>query len=85
MKARIIYMGKIGRRLEGPAIGKLLAKFLNNCRDDEIAAVIECSEVDQISKTVIKTASKFIKNVPIFYVVNANEEIKKSFSELTSK
>lgn len=84
MKARIIRLGKIGKRLEGPAIGKLLAKFMNNCHEDEIAAVIDCSEIESIGKTVMKVAKKFLKHVPCIYVVNAREEIKKSFNELIS-
>jgi len=48
MKARIVRLGRLGKRLEGPAIGKLLARFLNNCRNEGCIAVIDCFGVESI-------------------------------------
>jgi len=55
MKARIVRLGRLGKRLEGPAIGKLLARFLNNCRNEGCIAVIDCFGVESIGDAVIRT------------------------------
>jgi len=76
MKARIVRMGKLGKRLEGPAIGKLLARFMNNCRKENVVAVIDCKGVEKIGEAVIKNARVFLSDKPDVYVADAREEVK---------
>lgn len=82
MKARIIHLGKLGKRLEGPAIGKLFARFFNNCRDDGCAAVLDCSGVERIGETVIRNAKRFTKKMPETYIADACEQVKESINGL---
>lgn len=82
MKARIVRLGRLGKRLEGPAIGKLLARFLNNCRKEGFAAVIDCFGVESIGETVIRNAKRFTKEMPETYIADACEEVAKSLNGL---
>jgi NADH/NAD ratio-sensing transcriptional regulator Rex len=75
MKARIVHLGKLGKRLEGPAIGKLLAKFLNNCKKENFVAVIDCKGVERIGEAVIKNAKLFSDKKPEIYIADAKEEV----------
>ena len=75
MNARIVRLGKLGKRLEGPAIGKLLAKFLNNCKKENFVAVIDCKGVEKIGEAVIKNARTFSGEKPEIYIVDACEEV----------
>ena len=82
MKARIVRLGRLGKRLEGPAIGKLLARFLNNCRNEGCIAVIDCFGVESIGETVIRNAKRFTKEMPETYIADACEEVAKSLNGL---
>ena len=75
MNARIVRLGKLGKRLEGPAIGKLLAKFLNNCYKENMVAIIDCSGVERIGAAVINNIKLFSGEKPEIYIVDACEEV----------
>ena len=75
MNARIVRLGKLEKRLEGPAIGKLLAKFLNNCYKENMVAIIDCSGVERIGAAVIKNIKLFSGEKPEIYIVDACEEV----------
>lgn len=75
MKARIVRLGKLGKRLEGPAIGKLLAEFLNNCRREGVVAIIDCYGVERLGDAVARNMAKFTKEMPEVYVTDACKEV----------
>jgi len=82
MQARIIYLGKIGRNLEGPVIGKLIATFINNCADENCTAVIDCSEVKKMGPAVLRAAKKYLKKGSkslVIAIVNANDQVRDFF------
>lgn len=82
MKARIVHLGKLGKRLEGPAIGKLLALFLNNCRKENIVAVIDCNGVERIGEAVIRSARTFSGEKPEIYIADAKEEVAEAITQI---
>jgi len=82
MKARIVRLGRLGKRLEGPAIGKLLARFLNNCRNEGCIAVIDCFGVESIGDAVIRNAVRFVREMPETYVADACEKVAESLNGL---
>lgn len=82
MKARIVHLGKLGKRLEGPAIGKLLAKFLNNCYKEGVVAVIDCKGVERIGEAVIKNAKLFSDKKPEIYIADAKEEVAAAIMQI---
>lgn len=82
MKARIVHLGKLGKRLEGPAIGKLLALFLNNCRKENMVAVIDCNGVERIGEAVIRSARAFSGEKPEIYIADAKEEVAEAITQI---
>lgn len=78
IRARIVYLGQIGKRLDGPAIGKLLAKFFENCEKEGFVPIVDCSGVTYIGKGVTN-AMKLYPKPKLLVLANANPKVKKAF------
>jgi len=60
---RTIHLGALGTDLRGPAIGVVVAKFLERCRDEAFHPVVDCRGTRRVSEEVLFRAAAYLEDM----------------------